>query len=325
MTIPESVRNLPDMLKETYDLVAQVPRGMVTTYGEVAKALGDIVASRYVGLAMSMNDDIVRVPCRRVIQSDGSIGGYTGGGPKKKIRLLRDEGINIQGMKVVDFEDILFKDFESDHPLRDLRDRQRKMKRKLVTSHSRQEFERVAGVDVAYIDDRAFAAMVVFDLETGVEIGRHVVRGDATFPYIPTYLAFREIPTVAPLMEMIDDRTVVMYDGNGILHPEGFGIASHVGVSFDIPTIGVAKRLLCGEVSHVRREGFQKVELKGKVMGFALSAKDSGNPVYVSIGHKLSFPQVKAITAKFSQYRVPEPTRQAHLAAEAARQGTNNK
>ena len=82
------MERIPDLWKETYDLVAQVPIGRVTTYGAVAKGLGDIVASRFVGLAMSRNDDIVRVPCRRVVQSDGGIGGYTGGGPEKKIELV---------------------------------------------------------------------------------------------------------------------------------------------------------------------------------------------------------------------------------------------
>ena len=223
VALPESVRDLPDMLEETYDLVAQVPLGKVTTYGEVAKALGDIVASRYVGLAMSMNQDIVRVPCRRVVQSDGSIGGYTGGGPEKKIRLLRMEGVIVRDGKVVDFESKLFKDFETKYPLRSLRARQKKMKARLVARDPRRGFERVAGLDIAYEENRTYAAMVVFDLESGEEIGRYFSKGRATFPYIPTYLAFREIPSMASLMKHVDDRTVLMYDGNGVLHPEGFG------------------------------------------------------------------------------------------------------
>lgn len=325
MRFLRSVENLPDMLQETYDLVAQVPRGRVTTYGEVARALGDVVASRYVGLAMSMNDDIVRVPCRRVVQSDGLVGGYTGGGPRKKIRLLREEGIGIVGEKIVDLEKVLFKDFVSNYPLRDLRRRQRRLKRQLSVERLGRRMDRIAGIDVAYEGDHAFAAMVVFDLESGKETERIVIEGEASFPYVPTYLAFREIPVVAPLMRFVDNRTVIMYDGNGILHPEGFGIASQVGVVFDVPTIGVAKKLLCGSLA-TRGPGLSRqVRLGGKIVGHALPGVRGGKPVYVSAGHRLSSKDALMISARFRVHRVPEPTRRAHIVAEAARHGKNNK
>ena len=313
------------MLEETYDLVAQVPLGKVTTYGEVAKALGDIVASRYVGLAMSMNQDIVRVPCRRVVQSDGSIGGYTGGGPEKKIRLLRMEGVIVRDGKVVDFESKLFKDFETKYPLRSLRARQKKMKARLVARDPRRGFERVAGLDIAYEENRTYAAMVVFDLESGEEIGRYFSKGRATFPYIPTYLAFREIPSMASLMKHVDDRTVLMYDGNGVLHPEGFGVASQVGVAFDVGTIGVAKKLLCGTVTGAAKGGLRDVVLNGRRIGYAMSSRRGSNPVYVSTGHGISLESAAEICGKFLIHRIPEPTRQAHIAAETLRRGTNHK
>lgn len=325
MALPESVRNLPNMLEETYDLVAQVPLGKVTTYGDVAKALGDIVASRYVGLAMSMNQDIVRVPCRRVVQSDGSIGGYTGGGPEKKIKLLRKEGVMVRNGKVVDFESKLFKDFEARYPLKDLRARQKKMKPKLVVRDPRRGYEQVAGLDIAYDGDRTFAALVMFDLESCEEIGRYYSEGHATFPYIPTYLAFREIPSMASLMKHVDDRTVVMYDGNGVLHPEGFGVASQVGVAFGVGTIGVAKRLLCGSVAGSAKGGWRDVIMNGRRVGYAMSSRRSMNPVYVSIGHQISLESAAEICGRFLIYRIPEPTRQAHIAAEALRRGTNHK
>lgn len=313
------------MLRETYDIVAQVPLGRVTTYGEVARALGDIVASRYVGLAMSLNDDIVRVPCRRVVQSDGFVGGYTGGGPKKKIKLLSEEGIEVRDGRVVNLEKYLFKDFASNYPLKELRKRQDKMKEGLVTKALKGRIERVAGVDVAYIGDHAFAAMVVLDYDSGEMIEKHVVEGDATFPYIPTYLAFREMPVIAPLMKHADDRTVVIYDGNGVLHPEGFGVACQVGVTFDVPTIGVAKKLLCGNLSGALRGGVREVRVGGKVLGLAVSAGGTGSPVYISIGNKVSLSQARTILTRFMKFRVPEPTRLAHLAAEAARRSTNHK
>jgi deoxyribonuclease V len=115
-----------------------------------------------------------------------------------------------------------------------------------------------------------------------------------------------------------------MYDGNGVLHPEGFGIASQLGVVFDVPTIGIAKKLLCGELS--RHSGnTAEIRMDGQVVGNALSSGKGVKPVYVSVGHRMSSAQAKAITLKFLKHRVPEPTRRAHIAAEAARRGTNNK
>lgn len=316
--------DLPDMWKATYDLVAQVPEGMVTTYGEVARALGDVAASRFVGLAMSRNEDIQRVPCRRVVQSDGTLGGYTGGVAEKK-RLLRREGVRIAGDRVTDFKQILFADFDSDHPLARLRARQRALKKRLVLRNPSRPLSRVAGIDVAYRDEHAYAAMVAFDLKSGDEVERTVAEGDARFPYIPSYLAFREIPLIGPLMTCIDDETIVMYDGNGILHPEGFGIASQVGVEFDVPTIGVAKSLLCGAVSRTARGYPRPVVFGGRTVGHALAGGPQGKPVYVSPGHRMSCKTAVEIASRFIRHRVPEPTRLAHVLAGSAKRGENNK
>ncbi len=320
-----SCNDLPDMWKETYDLVAQVPKGRVTTYGEVARALGDIAASRFVGLAMSRNDDIVRVPCRRVVQSDGFVGGYTGGGSKKKIQLLRKEGIKFSGSKVVDLDDVLFSDFKTKCPLQEMRRRQTNLKRHLVLSEFKKKIKSVAGIDVAYEGDHAYAAFVKFDFESKEETARHVVEGKALFPYVPTYLAFREIPVIEPLLDLVDDETVLMYDGNGVLHPNGFGITSQIGVVFDVPTVGVAKRLLCGEMSRGSSKGAFKIVFNGQIAGHALHGGRSERPVFVSAGHKVSQDQAKAIAMRFLTHRVPEPTRVAHIVAESARRGTNHK
>ena len=321
----KSVENLPDMIAETYDLVAQVPTGMVTTYGEVARALGDVVASRFVGYAMSLNDDIVRVPCRRVVQSDGRLGGYTGGGPAKKAQLLRKEGIRVADGKVVDFDRHIFSDFLTGYPLRELRKRQRTLRRRLSLKRFGGNIERVAGVDIAYSADHAYVALVTFDVESLEEVDRVVVEGDAKFPYIPTYLAFRELPLLKPISRFIDRRTVLVYDGNGILHPEGFGIASQLGVILGVPTIGVAKKLLCGEVSPEGVRSERAVRVDGKVHGYALSKTPETRPVYVSPGHMLSVDQARDIVKPFLSHRIPEPTRLAHIVAESARRGTNKK
>ena len=321
----EALQGIPDLWKATYDLVAQVPRGRVTTYGEVAKALGDIVASRFVGLAMSRNDDIVRVPCRRVVQSDGRVGGYTGGGPRKKTRLLREEGIRIEGGRISDLEDVVFRDFKTSYPLRDLRKRQLSLRKSLKISASKRPMETVAGVDVAYEDQHAYAAVVALDCDTGEEVYRRVVEGDARFPYVPTYLAFREIPIIEPLMRDIDESTVVMYDGNGTLHPEGFGIASQVGVTFNVRTVGVAKKLLCGRIVGEQVGPSHRIVLDGSTIGYAYSWDRLGKPVFVSVGHGVSQEQGLKLVSRFTKHRLPEPTRLAHIAAEEARMRTSHK
>ena len=323
----ESIQDLPDLWKETYDLVAQVPMGKVTTYGAVAKALGDIVASRFVGLAMSKNDDIVRVPCRRVVQSDGNLGGYTGGGTLKKRRLLRKEGVEVKGMEVADFGNVLFTDFKTKNPkpLVEIKSRQKRLKSHLVLNECKDEIERVAGIDVAYDGSRAYAAMVTLDYRTLDEVDRRVTEGDSEFPYVPTYLGFREIPLIAHLMNDIPKGTVIMYDGNGTLHPEGFGIASQLGVVFDVPVVGVAKKLLCGKVSDRVVGGAREVVMDGNVIGYSLAKPGQSRPVYISPGHKVSPGQALEIAKHTSRSRVPEPVRMAHIVAEAAKRGTSHK
>ncbi|MCU0859626.1 MAG: endonuclease V [Thermoplasmata archaeon] len=312
------------MWKETYDLVAQIPSGKVTTYGEVARALGDVVASRFVGLAMSMNDDIVRVPCRRVVQSDGRLGGYTGPGPARKAELLVQEGVPVEDGRVARMDDFLFNRFEGPHPLLALKGRQDALRRHVMLTDP-ESIDLVAGIDIAYRGDKAFAAAVLFDPSTGEEVRRHHSVAKARFPYIPTYLAFRELPLVTPLVERLPRGTVVMYDGNGTLHPLGFGVASHLGVAFDIPTIGVAKRMLCGSLGRPRGKYVREVSLNGSVAGYAMARGKDGTPVYISPGHRISGGTALTLVKRFHVHRIPEPTRAAHIAAGEAAHATSDK
>lgn len=319
------LEGIPDLWKATYDVVSQVPIGRVTTYGEVARALGDVVASRFVGLAMSRNDDIVRVPCRRVVQSDGRLGGYTGGGPQKKGALLESEGVRVEDGKVVDLDELLFTDFVSDRPLKGLRARQKGLRRLAKVPKGEIDIDYVAGVDVAYRGEHAFAVAALFDYGSG-EMTDHVIHeGDAVFPYVPTYLAFRELPLVLPLLKDLPKKTVLMYDGNGTLHPEGMGIATHAGVAFKMPTIGVAKSLLCGKRGRMRGGGVAQISLHGRIVGFEIVGAGRSRPVYVSIGDGIGQRQTLDVVSRFSKHRIPEPTRAAHIIAERASRGTSHK
>ena len=302
-----------DLDKEVDDLVAQVPEGMVTTYGSVATALGDIAASRFVGKVMSENDDIVRIPCRRVVQSDGTLGGYTGGGQAAKRKALRAEGVKIEGDRVLDFEGILFTDFKTSFPLKKFRRIQLEDSKKAVLKDDFQKGSDIAGSDIAYRGEEAFASLVIFD-RGGLRLKKIVTaRARAKFPYIPTYLSFREAPIVEALYEKYDSEPMLVYDGNGIIHPLGFGIACHIGVMLDIPTIGVAKKLLCGRV--VGSGMTRRIMIKGNVAGYAIYGKGWSSPPYVSPGHRVSVPSSLEVLKPFWNHRLPEPVRIAHIEA----------
>jgi len=308
-----------DLHAEVDDLVSQVPEGRITTYGLVATALGDVVASRFVGKVMSENDDTVRVPCRRVVQSDGTLGGYTGGGMPAKRKALRAEGVRVDGDRLVDFERILFSDFKTKFPLREFREIQIKDSKKIVLADDYSDMKAVAGTDIAYEGDKAFGSLVVF--EKGDIRPKKIieVEDEVKFPYIPTYLTFREAPVVEKLYKKLGERALLVHDGNGTIHPLGFGVASHIGVMLDVPTIGVAKTLLCGKVSG---DGLTKrVMLNRKHVGYAVSGNEAGSPAYVSPGHRISVASTLTVLKPYWKFRLPEPVRIAHNEAGRFRRG----
>ena len=227
-----------NLYKKTYDLVKQIPKGRVSTYGSIAIALGDIIASRAVGKMLNENP-YKDVPCYRVIQSDGKVGGYALG-VEKKIERLRKEGIEIEEGKI-DLNKYIFNDFKTDYPLAKLREEQNMLKEKMFFEDVEAP-QVLAAMDVAY-GKYAYGAYVECENYNITKI--KVVKKKINFPYIPTYLAYRELPILQDLIKN-EKPDVVIIDGNGLLHPRFFGIACHFGVLNRIPTIGVAKKLLTG-------------------------------------------------------------------------------
>ena len=108
-----------NLCEYTYYLVKQIPKGRVSTYGAVAKALGNIRYSRAVGKYMNTNPDPDSMPCFKIVKSDGSLGGF-GRGINDKIKRLKNDGIKVENGKIVDFKEIFFDDFKSDYPLKKL-------------------------------------------------------------------------------------------------------------------------------------------------------------------------------------------------------------
>ncbi len=299
---------------EFYELVQQIPYGRVSTYGALARALGDVRASRTVGKLLNENPRPIEVPCHRVVMSQGELGGF-GLGLEMKRELLANEGISLVNDMVFDFHSILYTDFESDEPLKFLREEQRSLARCVRAEDDHTPLETVGGLDVAYHGDTGYATLSVWS--EGKELRSTTIRGVAHMPYIPTYLSFREMPLLLELLEEVDRMPdMLMVDGNGIMHPRGLGLASHLGVVLDIPTIGVAKSMLCGRLEHevTPHDPVSPVTLGDTTVGYALlSGSRTKKPIYISPGHRVSPELALETVMRYCSYKLPEPVRQAHI------------
>ncbi|KAA8922231.1 endonuclease V [Thermoplasma sp.] len=226
-----------DLYSYFYGLVRQIPDGYVTTYGDLAEALGDPVAARAVGYMLSINEDPDRIPCYRVVMHDGTVGNYTHPlGPQEKVRRILADGIPVVSGKIENLERYRFRDFRTDRPLKKMQRYQQEISEKYV-DRGAYDFRTIAAFDVSYGDRRAFAAMILLD---GSDIEGYVLSDRIDFPYIPGYLAFREFRFIRKLFRGAD---LLLVDGNGILHPRYAGLATHAGVVLQRAAIGVAKHL----------------------------------------------------------------------------------
>jgi deoxyribonuclease V len=177
----------------------------------------------------------------------------------------------------------------------------------------------VGGCDVGRVKGarRLVCAIVVFSFPELKEIGRVSAVADETFPYVPGYLSFREAPVIFKAWEKLTEKPdVLMCDGHGVAHPRGIGIASHVGVVLDVPTVGVAKKRLFGvcEEPAVDRGAYTYIRHPATmdIIGAALRTRSGVKPVFVSVGHRISLGSAIALTLSCSLgFRIPEPTRRA--------------
>ena len=300
-----------DLFEEVYRLTRQIPKGKVSTYGAIAKALGDIRASRAVGFALNQNPNPDFTPCYKVVNSDGTLGGF-GLGIEEKIRRLEKDGIKVIDGKIVNFDEVFFDNFVSEYPLKRLRKEQLELSKKVRIEDDFDDIETIGGLDVAYSSKKrrfACAACVIMD-RLGNVMDRVWITDEIKFPYVPTYLAYRELPLFEKLINRVKERpSIFLVDGNGILHPYRIGIASHLGIVLDVPTIGVAKNLLYGEI-----EG-RYIFDKGEKIGYVLYS--SKRPIFISPGHRVSMETSIDIVKRFLKYRIPEPLRQAHILAKS--------
>jgi deoxyribonuclease V len=187
----------------------------------------------------------------------------------------------------------------------------------------------VAGTDVSYSrkEDIFYAVVVVLELPCLHLRESQVVTGKITFPYIPGLLSFREAPFLIEAIKKLKTRPdVVLVDGQGIAHPRRIGLASHLGVCLDLPTIGCAKSRLIGEYSAVPETPgeFSLLKDKGENIGIVLRTRKGVKPIFVSPGHLMDLKTAYCIVMQCLRgYRLPEPTRLAHLIANRVRKNVD--
>jgi deoxyribonuclease V len=177
----------------------------------------------------------------------------------------------------------------------------------------------VAGVDIGLKKDIAFASVVVLSFPDLQVVDSVVTESPVRFPYIPGLLSFREIPPLLTAFTQLQtEPDLVIVDGQGIAHPRRFGLASHLGLILDKPTIGCAKSRLCGQYEEPESEQGSYTYLmdKEEVIGAVVRTRRNVQVVYISIGHRISLDSARTLTLACCRgYRLPETTRYAHKAA----------
>jgi deoxyribonuclease V len=186
----------------------------------------------------------------------------------------------------------------------------------LLLSEPLPQVERVAAVDAAFGKKRVYAACVLFSYPALQIIEKTTASVRLSFPYIPGLLTFREGPAIIAALEKLQtEPDVILLDGQGIAHPRGLGLAAHIGLLFDVPSIGCAKSLLFGKVVgrlSNRKGATAPIQAGNRVIGAAVRTRANVKPVFVSPGHRANLKDsVRLIMGCTGKFRLPEPIRAA--------------
>ncbi len=198
---------------------------------------------------------------------------------------------------------------------------QKELSREVSRSWDGRRVRCVAGADVHFPSrDRVRAAVTLLSFPRLEPLGESVHEGPCTFPYIPGLLSFREIPSVLEALNGLEGRIdLLLCDGQGIAHPRGLGLASHLGLLIDIPTIGCAKSPLFGDFEQPGTAKGSRSPIRdrrGRTIGTVLRTRDSTRPLFVSVGHRIDLrTAVRMVLATTTRFRIPEPLRAAHRLA----------
>jgi len=362
------VRKVPDLPVVVEELLRQLPRGRVATYGGVAAAIGDPIAARWVGAYLVSDEHRAargidhmdrqrRVaadafcPCHRVVRADGTVGAYAHGTGDAKRSLLEQEGIPFRSPDRVDLASVPVAELRSEQPLAQLREWQSEIARQAVWCGGPASDlpATVGGVDISYVPhtELAVATYALVDANSRQLLAHHSLRQRIGFPYITSYLAFRELPLMRAAVQQAEREgalgDVTIVDGSGILHPRRAGLATMLGVTAGITTIGVTKTHLWGEPSTASAgaeatgaaDGWLPLRIDGQTIGAVIcssgvgrraSARVSQRPIYVSPGHLIDVCSAARIVRQLvGPHRLPEPQYWAdRLSRQEARGLANN-
>jgi len=303
-----------DLVTEVRELLLQIPPGRVTTYGDLARGLGDdkTRSARWLGEYLHHHVHTPDCPCHRVVRSGGEVGLHVSGDPQVKASLLKREGVAVSELGKVDVTRV-FTQFVSARPLEQLREFQKELRSRIQETPFRRKPRTIGAVDVAYHDDEtACGAYVLLNARTLAVEHELTITMPVTFPYIPGYLTFRELPVMLAICEQARSQgilgDVLFCDGNGKLHPWRAGIAVCLGVLLDHPAIGIGKSLLCGSI-RASSDGTNAVVCDGdEVIARVMQAPDSSSTVYLSVGNRITLETAcKIVQPTFAAHRVPEP------------------
>lgn len=177
----------------------------------------------------------------------------------------------------------------------------------------------IAGADISFNlrEETVYAAIVVLNLETGTLVEKASAVEKVSFPYVPGFLSFREVPPLLAAWRKLKGKPgIVMLDGHGIIHPRRFGLACHFGLEAGVATLGCAKKPFVGSFATPAEErgNCTEVSVDGEHRGYALRSRARVKPVFISPGTGMSLQDsLRFAKLTMGKYRVLEPTRQAHL------------
>jgi deoxyribonuclease V len=200
---------------------------------------------------------------------------------------------------------------------------QERMRSRVRITAYRGTLRFIAGVDAAFTEDRVVAAACLYSFPDLTCLEQAADIQELRFPYVPGYLAFREGPAIiASIKKLTRKPDTILADGQGIAHPRGFGIACHIGVLLDIPTIGCAKTRLVGDYREpgIRKGSWSHLTYEGAVVGAVLRTRHGVRPLFISPGHRIDAEgAVSFVLSCVGKYRIPEPLRCADAASRNAR------
>jgi deoxyribonuclease V len=315
MTFPR----LPDLAAELEIRVHQIPCGALATFGDLARSLGDRHAAVWVAGRLASHGPETDLPWHRVVRSTGELRGDATR-LRAQVRQLRSEGHAVaqagEALRVA--IDRRFDAFRGRPPLDRLSRWLTRAAAHVQNTPLAIRPRIVAGVDVAYPSpDIAQVAAVAMDYQTGALLGSVTARLPVSFPYIPGYLTFRELPALVQGVQLLVEAgwrpDVVFVDGQGRMHPRRAGVATGLAAVIGASTVGVGKSLLHGRVERALPVGDVAAVRDGdELLGYAIGTAGSRKPIYVSVGGWVSLDQaVEWTQTLMSGRRLPKPIAEA--------------